>query len=81
VSTNDLRDVLRDLAAITDPDALLEWALAVLPLRNRVPQDVRAALDAAFVERAGELGPDLEVFLALAPQRLAPDEPSPAPAI
>jgi len=47
-------DSVRQLAAIEDQEALFRWALAILPLRNRMSEDVRATLDAAFFKRAGD---------------------------
>ena len=54
-----------ELAGISDPDALLRWALDALPRRNQLDEDARAALDAAFLERATAIGADPELLLPL----------------
>ena len=41
-----------DLAHITDADTLFRWALEILPARNKLDEQQRAALDAAFLARA-----------------------------
>lgn len=53
-----------ELAGISDPDALLRWALDALPRRNELDDEARAALDAAFLARATEIGADPELLLA-----------------
>lgn len=58
------RDPLRDLSRVDSDDALLRWALAILPLRNRLADGARASLDEAFLARADALGTDPELLLA-----------------
>jgi hypothetical protein len=53
-----------ELAGISDPDALLRWALDALPRRNELDEEARAALDAAFLARATEIGADPELLIA-----------------
>jgi hypothetical protein len=48
----------RELAALESSDALIDWAVRLLPLRNNLSDEARATLDAAFLERAEELGPN-----------------------
>ena len=50
-------DLAAELDAITDADALLRWALDALPRRNRLSDEERAELDAAFLARAEALAP------------------------
>jgi hypothetical protein len=54
-------DALAALAQIEDEEELFRWALEILPLRNRVSEDDRARLDAAFFRRAKGLGADPEL--------------------
>lgn len=58
------RDPLRELGRVDSTDALLRWALAILPLRNRLADGARASLDEAFLARADALGTDPELLLA-----------------
>ena len=55
-----LEVVLGELAAIEEPDELFQW-----PLRNTLPETMRSTLDAAFFEKAGEVGADPELLCAL----------------
>jgi hypothetical protein len=55
--------VMRELAAIDEPDALFQWAVGILPFRNSLPESSRATLDAAFFDKADEVGADPEVLL------------------
>jgi hypothetical protein len=43
---------LRDLGEVEDSDGLFRWALAVLPIRNKLPDAAREALDSAFLAKA-----------------------------
>ena len=56
---------LERLAAIESSDALFGWALAALPFRNELTENSRATLDAAFFEKADELGVDPDMLPAL----------------
>jgi hypothetical protein len=60
-------DLASELYRITDPDALLRWALDALPRRNRLNDEERAQLDAAFLARAKGLGAEPDLLLALSP--------------
>jgi hypothetical protein len=60
-------DLASELEGITDPDALLRWALDALPRRNRLNDKERAQLDAAFLARAEALGTEPDLLLALSP--------------
>jgi hypothetical protein len=57
-------DPFLDIVTIADADELLEWALEILPVRNRMPEDRRAALDRDFLAKAQELGADPDVLVA-----------------
>jgi hypothetical protein len=65
-SAAEPQDLMRGLAAIDNSDALFRWALASLPVRNRVSPDARGTLDAAFYDRAHELGADHELLVGFA---------------
>jgi hypothetical protein len=65
-----------ELEAIADPDALLRWALDALPQRNRLSDEERAQLDAAFLARAKALGAEPDLLLALSPCENAGAAPS-----
>src|SRR3954467_5831106 len=52
-----------ELAGISDPEELFRWALDALPRRNELDDEARAALDAAFLARATEIGADPELLL------------------
>jgi hypothetical protein len=60
-----LRNPLRDLALVQNPEALFRWALEVLPVRNKLAEEPRAALDAAFLAKADAVGTDPELLIAL----------------
>ena len=55
-----------DLVHITDADTLFRWALETLPARNKLDEEQRAALDAAFLARADAIGADPEVLTPFA---------------
>ncbi len=59
-----LRHPLRDLAQVQNPEALFRWALEVLPVRNKLADEPRAALDAAFLAKADAVGTDPELLIA-----------------
>jgi len=42
-------DPLEELAAVKDTDRLIAWAAKLMPLRNRMAETPRSALDAAFL--------------------------------
>ena len=75
-------DLATELAALGDADALLRWALDVLPRRNRLSDEERAELDAAFLARAEALGTEPDLFVASgrdgAPSASAAPQPSSA---
>jgi hypothetical protein len=60
-------DPARDLARIEDADALLRWALDILPARNKLGEAQRAEFDAAFLARADAIGADPELLIAFRP--------------
>jgi ERF superfamily len=66
-SAADPQNSIRELAAIEDPEALFRWARAILPLRNRLSDEARGTLDAAFLKRAQEINADPELLIAFAP--------------
>ncbi|MBM0206966.1 ERF family protein [Micromonospora sp. STR1s_5] len=49
----------RELATLNSSEGLIDWAVRLLPLRIGLPDEGRATLDAAFLEKAEELGSDL----------------------
>ena len=55
-----------DLAKITDADTLFRWALEILPARNKLDDEQRAAFDAAFLARADAIGADPELLTPFA---------------
>lgn len=65
--------VMRELAAIDESDELFRWALGILPFRNSLPESSRATLDAAFFEKADEVGADPEVLARLSPGPAKPN--------
>jgi hypothetical protein len=68
---------LRDLATIENPDALFRWALTILPLRNRLSEEARVTLDAAFFKKADDLVADSELLVPFAPNSRPPiDRPA-----
>jgi hypothetical protein len=67
-----------ELAAIEEPDALFRWAIGVLPFRNSLPESSRATLDAAFFEKADEVGADPELLSTLDPSPVKPNGHSPS---
>jgi hypothetical protein len=60
-------DPARDLARIENADALLRWALDILPARNKLGDAQRAEFDAAFLARADAIGADPELLIAFRP--------------
>ena len=69
-----------ELAHINDADALLRWALEILPARNKLDDGQRAALDAAFLARADAIGADPELLTPFALHR-APSPLGDGPAL
>ena len=63
------RAILAALAGVEDTDALLAWALKILPARNDLPESARAIVDAAFFDKADELGADRDLLAALHERR------------
>jgi hypothetical protein len=59
-------ELILELAAIPDPDALLRWTIATLPIRNSLPAHAKQILDASFFQRAKELGADPDFLAAIA---------------
>jgi hypothetical protein len=80
-SAVDPHDSIRELAAIEDSEALLRWARAILPLRNRLSDEARGTIDAAFIKRAHELNADPELLIAFAPAASAGSGPARLPAL
>lgn len=70
---------LERLSAVESSDALFQWALGALPFRNELTEGPRATLDAAFFEKADELGVDPDILPALSrpPSVTLPDSPHP----
>jgi hypothetical protein len=64
-------DPVGDLARIEDSEGLLQWALEILPARNKLDDARREALDAAFLARAETIGADPELLIPFA-QRSEP---------
>lgn len=58
---------LTQLERIEDAEGLLRWALKILPARNDLDDPTRAALDNAFLARAGVLEGDPDLTLAFEP--------------
>jgi hypothetical protein len=71
-------DPLADLARTHSEDALMRWAIAVLPHRNTLDAEARAVLDQAFRVRAETLGAGPDLILAFADDRagIVPAAPS-----
>jgi hypothetical protein len=67
-------ELILELAAIPDADALLRWTIATLPTRNSLPDHAKQILDASFFERVKELGADPDV-LAATTKRTRPPSP------
>jgi hypothetical protein len=72
-------DPLAELAATKDIEALVAWAAKMMPLRNRMAEAPRAALDVAFLAKAKALGAEPDLLLAFAPHGPgeAPQDPEP----
>jgi hypothetical protein len=68
------------LARIEDADALLRWALDILPARNKLDEAQRAEFDAAFLARAAAIGADPELLIAFRPSGMPAEfDNGPAP--
>jgi hypothetical protein len=65
-------DPVGDLARIEDPEGLLQWALEILPARNKLDDARREALDAAFFAKVEAIGADPELLIPFAHR----DEPT-----
>jgi hypothetical protein len=52
------------LEAVLDEEALLRWAKDILPVRSRLAELDRVAMDQAFLERAKAIGADPEFLSA-----------------
>jgi hypothetical protein len=73
-------DLVRDLARIEDADALLRWALDILPARNKLDETQRTKFDAAFLARADAIGADPELLIAFSPSGVSAEfDNGPAP--
>jgi hypothetical protein len=62
---NSVEHAIDRLSRVETSDALFHWALAALPFRNELTDTSRATLDAAFFEKADELGVDPDILPAL----------------
>jgi hypothetical protein len=62
---NSVEHAIERLSGVETSDALFHWALAALPSRNELTDTSRATLDAAFFEKADELGVDPDILPAL----------------
>src|SRR4051812_41912506 len=58
-------DLILELAAVETPEALLHWTIGMLPVRNTLDDPSKETLDAAYAQRAEELGVDPDVLAAL----------------
>ena len=73
-------ELILELAAIPDADALLSWTVATLPIRNRLAEPAKQVLDTSFFERATELGADPDLLAAISrPTARRRDRPTPKP--
>jgi hypothetical protein len=74
-------ELILELAAIPDADALLRWTITTLPIRNALPDHAKQLLDTSFFERAKELGADPDLLAAISkPNRPPPhDRPTALP--
>ena len=74
-------ELILELAAIPDADALLRWTITTLPIRNALPDHAKQLLDTSFFERAKELGADPDLLAAISkPNRPPPhDRPTAQP--
>jgi hypothetical protein len=72
-------DPVGDLSRIEDPEALLQWALKILPARNKLDDARREVLDAAFLARAETIGADPELLIPFGhrDEPIIADGPSP----
>ncbi|MBM0203750.1 ERF family protein [Micromonospora sp. STR1s_5] len=66
-ATNSVEHAIERLSVVETSDALFHWALAALPFRNELTEGSRATLDAAFFEKADELGVDPDILPGLGP--------------
>lgn len=64
-AANSVEHAMERLSAVQSSDALFHWALAALPFRNELTETSRATLDAAFFEKADELGVDPDILPGL----------------
>jgi hypothetical protein len=64
VEETSLSDPEGSLEQVRDEAGLLRWAVAALPYRNRLTDDARSELDAAFLARAQAIGADPELLAA-----------------
>ena len=68
-------ELILELAAIPDADALLRWTITTLPIRNALPDHAKQLLDTSFFERAKELGADPDLLAAISkPNRPPPHD-------
>src|SRR5215217_967668 len=68
-------ELILELAAIPDADALLRWTITTLPIRNALPNHAKQLLDTSFFERAKELGADPNLLAAISkPNRPPPHD-------
>jgi hypothetical protein len=74
-------DPVGDLVRIEDSEGLLQWALEILPARNKLDDARREVLDAAFLARAEAIGADPELLIPFADRSEPPlpDASSPQP--
>jgi hypothetical protein len=72
-------DPVGDLARIEDSEGLLQWALEILPARNKLDDARREVLDAAFFARAEAIGADPELLIPFGhrDEPIIADGPSP----
>jgi hypothetical protein len=64
-AANSVEHAIDRLSGVDTSDALFHWALAALPFRNELTDTSRASLDAAFFEKADELGVHPDILPAL----------------
>lgn len=64
-AANSVEHAIDRLTGVETSGALFHWALAALPFRNELTDTSRATLDAAFFEKADELGVDPDILPGL----------------
>ena len=72
-------DLMLELCEIESAEMLLEWTIGMLPIRNALEDHAKETLDAAYLQRAEELGADPDLLEALSKPRREPpgsDRPS-----